>query len=295
MHSGGRERLTRCRRILLLACLVLAAACKKPAPAPSAPASPPDLSMPSRSASSSPPAHPVDPGMERLLTAHYGNDEAKKEEVRGTVRALDAEADAAEKLAEENRRTMIIPAPPDFKPESVDRKVRLRLALQNTKLHPGDFLRIRLEMTNVGRQAIAYHEIGGGIFKYGNLSATRSVSLYVTDPSGHREKLDAAPASRKVKGAKPVDTGFNFLPANMPAADKEKWLQKTMAESAASQYFQVKLLPGEGGVPKAVEIVVAFGWSPDSIRFVSPDSSHATAKALSASFSTAGTPAPIVS
>jgi hypothetical protein len=50
-----------------------------------------------------------------------------------------------------------------------------------------------------------------------------------------------------------------------------------------------------GGVPKVVEIVVAFGWSPDSNRFVSPVSSYATAKALSESFSTTGTPVSIVS
>ncbi len=50
-----------------------------------------------------------------------------------------------------------------------------------------------------------------------------------------------------------------------------------------------------GGVPKAVEIVVAFGWSPDSSRFFSPVSSHATTKALSELFSTTGTPASIFS
>jgi len=39
--------------------------------------------------------------------------------------------------------------------------------------------------------------------------------------------------------------------------------------------------PTQGGVPKAVEIVVAFGWvGPDSSLFFSPVSSHATAKAL---------------
>ena len=50
-----------------------------------------------------------------------------------------------------------------------------------------------------------------------------------------------------------------------------------------------------GRVPKAVEIVVAFGWCPDSSRFVSPFSSHATTKALSELFSTTDTPVPIVS
>jgi len=70
----------------------------------------------------------------------------------------------------------------------------------------------------------------------------------------------------------------------------------TLRYSASDETQSVEVSIDGGGVPKAVEIVVAFGWSPDSIRFVSPVSSHATAKALNELFSTTtGTPASIFS
>src|SRR5689334_7330136 len=104
------------RSLTLAAGLVFTAGCKEQTP----PARPPETAakLPM------PPSRPADdskgpsPAVERPT---------HEEAVRETMRGLDAKFDAEDKLAEINRRTMVTPAPADFKPEPADRKVRLRL------------------------------------------------------------------------------------------------------------------------------------------------------------------------
>jgi len=239
--------------LLVLAGFVLLAACRKSL-APSAvqsPAGSPQLPMPSiRSSPAGAGRAAKDLEFERVLDKHYGADTAKKDDMRNFKNALDAQIDAEIKLAEINRRTMVVPAPPDFRPEPVDRKVRLKLILEKTNIHPGDFLRFRLEMTNVGRQAIDYEENNSGLFKYGGLLDTDRISFYVTDPRGRRSKLIAAAAADKLRergerGVSSREPKFEFLPDSMPKEAKEKWFEQTQAMSAASTHFMVKLLPGE--------------------------------------------------
>jgi len=234
---------------MLLAGLVLLAACKK-STVPSigqSPAASPQLPMPPAPSSSNPRPASKDHEFERVLDVHYGTDTVKKNDMRNFKNALDAQIDAEIKLAEINRRTMVVPASPDFKPEPVGRKVRLKLILEKAKIHPGDFLRFRLEMTNVGRQAVDFVEFQSGLFKTGGLSDTDRISFHVTDPRGSRSKLDGVAASYKVRGwhEKHPESKFEFLPDSMPKEAKEKWFEQTQAMSAASTVFTVKLLPGE--------------------------------------------------
>lgn len=247
---------------LILAGIVLSTACKRAPATGQSSAGSLRLPMPPAPSSSSHISLAAnDPALERVLDKHYGNDTAKKAEFRGAMHALDAQIDAEIKLAEINHRTMVVPALPDFKPEPIDRKVRLRLILEKTKIHPGDFLRFRLEMTNVGRQAIDFVEFNSGLFKSGGMNDTDRISFYVTDSRGRREKLDGTAAKYKVRERNekhpeskfefPPDprpkskSEFEFLPDSMSKKDKEKWFEETAAMSAASTVFKVKLLPGE--------------------------------------------------
>lgn len=206
------------RLFTLAAGLVLAAACKKstpPAPVP-APAAADQLSMP--------PSRPPDSRPAPEGTALEG------------MKRLDALGDAQAKLAEIDQRTMVIPAPPDFKPEPIARKIRLNLILEKSKIRAGEEPRFRLELTNVGREPIDYQEYESSIFKGGSiLHSMRTISFYLTDKTGKR--LDLLPALGKGRPA-PVEY-------HAAKPDSEKEMLASNAMSQASTTFKVKLLPGE--------------------------------------------------
>lgn len=216
---------------------------------------PPNLSAPDKafptatSPSTQPDANTGDAAMQRALDKRYGPDAAKKAEILETKKELDAQIDYEERFTEENRRTMIVPPAPDFKPEAVDKKIRLRLFLENTRIRPGDLLKFRLEMTNVGRKQIDYEEYSASIFKFGGLLDSDTIAFYLIGPDGKKVELMPAAAADKIHGDEaatpPTAPNTLVVPGGLSPEGREKWLRDTNARSAASNNFQVRILPGE--------------------------------------------------
>lgn len=206
--------------LLLTALLAFVTACRKsPSSAPAqAPGTEARLPMPSPRPSEnsiSGASALKDPAMERVLENQFAGRPAEKEAMRGAMSALDAKVNAEEKLAEHHRRTMVTPAPADFKPEPVARKVRLRLVLEKRIINAGAYPRFRLELTNVGRETIDYQEYSPSIFvKNGRMIDSPTIVFFLTDSRKNRKEL-------------------------MPV------VFRSARPTPAGETFRVKLLPGE--------------------------------------------------
>lgn len=244
-------------RLRLMACFALGAglgitaACKKPAPADSSKesAATEQLAMPSsRPADSESAAVPVgkDPRMERALDERYAANPSKKEEMRQTMNELDARFSAEDRLAEINRRTMVTPAPPDFKPGQSARKIQLKLILEKQKIRAGEYPRFRLEMTNVGREAIDYQETSPSIFvKGGRLVDSSTILFFLTDSRNKRAELLPPVFTPRSASGLPAEKRIESPPSGLSEAELEKWFAETNAMGQAHATFKVKLLPGE--------------------------------------------------
>lgn len=159
---------------------------------------------------------------------------------------LDAQLDAEEKLAEFHRLTMVVPAPADFKPEPVARKIRLRLVLEKPTLRSGERPRFRLAMTNVGTEPIEYSETRASFFvKDASVLDSSSMRFYLIDRQGKRAKLLPKQPPETFEPNKSPGHDTVYLPDSMPEAEKEKWLKETNAMGQARATFKVKLKPGE--------------------------------------------------
>jgi hypothetical protein len=239
---------------LMGGCLVFfAGACKKSTslPATQSPADHVNLTMPeSRPAASATPNFSIktdgDPEMNRLIEKKYAADPAKAKAMMEFATKFDAQSDAELKLREFRRLTMVVPAPADFKPEPVARKIRLRLVLEKPTLHSGERPRFRLEMTNVGRETIDYQEWEASFFvKDASVLDSATMHFYLTDPKGKRTELLPKRPPNLSQATRSPGQGPFLLPDSMSTAEKEKWLKETNAMAAASANFHVKLLPGE--------------------------------------------------
>jgi hypothetical protein len=231
------------RRASAAALLMLAvAACKKPTPPASLrpPETATQLPMPApHTADGAAPSKKLadsDSEMEKLLDKKYAGKPAEKEAVKNEMRALDALGEAEEKLAAINQRTMVIPAPADFRPEPVARKVRLNLVLEKSKIRAGENPRFRLELTNVGRETINYQEYQSSIFRWGSiLHSMRTIRFYLIDEKGKRLKLHPELGTGR---AEPIHY-------HAATPDSEKEMREINALGQASTTFRVKLRPGD--------------------------------------------------
>ncbi|MEK9144178.1 MAG: hypothetical protein AAB339_01055, partial [Elusimicrobiota bacterium] len=68
---------------------------------------------------------------------------------------------------EEDRKELVRPAPPGFKPEAVDRKVKLTLIPRETSIRTGEEFWYALELQNLGREPMDYWEVPGSFMKDG--------------------------------------------------------------------------------------------------------------------------------
>ena len=203
---------------------------------------------PTASAASNVPADAEegDVGLNRLIDQKYASDPAKAKDIKAFAVQIDAQLDAEEKLTEFHRRTMVAPAPANFKSEPVARKIRLRLVVEKPTLRSGERPRFRLEMTNVGRETIEYSESRASFFvKNASVLDSEIMHFYLTDPEGRRDELVPKPPPHTFQPETSHENATFYLPDSMPKAEKEKWLKETNAMSRAHSTFKVKLLPGE--------------------------------------------------
>jgi len=239
-------------RLALILGVVFAAGCRKsagPASSEQSPAQSASLPMPAPHDSSLPTKADAqaknDAGLYHLIEKRYAADPQKKKAMLEDAVKLNATLDAEDQLAERNRRTMVDPAPADFKPEPVARKIRLKLILENSTIPRGGRPRVRLELTNVGRDSIDYQEYESSFFVKdgGLLDSTRTIHFFLTDRRGRRVELSPGQTPASFQSNRSTEA-FD-VPAGLSEAEKKKWLVETYAMSRASTHFQVKLLPGE--------------------------------------------------
>lgn len=235
---------------LLGFCIFLAAGCKKSAVSPSTespaagvqltmPAPRPSVSATSGISESTPGAAKRDAESYRYIDERLASDPAGKEAMLRTAHELNARSDAREKLLAINHEMMVIPAPANFRPEPVARKIRLRLTLENTIIHQGQRLRFRLEMTNVGREAIVYSPLDASIFRSGSLLHTRNIHFMITNFQKEKSELQAP---LPLDSSRPTEIAY---PNGVTDAEKESLAEEANARSEAGSDFEVKLMPGE--------------------------------------------------
>mgnify|MGYP001615354721 CR=1 FL=1 len=87
-----------------------------------------------------------------------------------------------EELEAEDRKELVTPAPPDFKPEGEERKLKLTLIARDSKIRKGENFWYRLEVQNVGPRAIPF-KAKWSFFKVGYGEAL-NYRFLVTPPGG---------------------------------------------------------------------------------------------------------------
>lgn len=246
MNLKAKVDIKRVGHFALAAGLVIAAACKQ-SPPPSSRGTPDtDVRLPMPDSARAPVNGAKGPDLDHTLDKRYSGNPAEKEEIRSTMSQLDAKLAAEDKLAEIRRQTMVTPAPADFKPETAARKVRLKLILEKSVIRKGELPRFRLEMTNVGREAIDYQEIRSSLFaKGGTLLNTLTMRMYVTDSRRRRKALLPPSTPRPGGRGRTRSSARITVPSGLPEADMKKWFMETNAMGQAHATFKVKLLPGE--------------------------------------------------
>ncbi len=169
------------------------------------------------------------------IEKRYSSDPKKLE----LARQLYAEADVEDKQAVIDQKTMVAPAPAGFHPEPVARKIRLTLVLEKSMIRRGERPRFRLEMTNVGREAVRYSDLHESFFKSGYLDSTDKIRFQLTGPLGRKTRLSSPLA---LGSFRPEEIKF---PPGMTDADKAKWAEKINNQSGGSSHLNITLAPGE--------------------------------------------------
>jgi hypothetical protein len=88
-----------------------------------------------------------------------------------------------------DRAELVRPAPADFQPENVRRKLAIKLVLENKKVRIGQQPRYRLELQNVGREDLFLAESDKSFIKFGRLTWQFKFKALLTPPGGDEERL----------------------------------------------------------------------------------------------------------
>lgn len=147
---------------------------------------------------------------------------------------------AREVKAARDRAELVRPAPLDFKPENADRRIRLRLIAQREMMRAGESFWYRLELQNVGRTPIHWHE-KSSFFKQGRLSySQQGMKFFVRQPDGKEWGL-TPPLSVLLLGQYPKDFAF---PPGTSEAEKARLFKRMVAMGDINE-LSITLFPGE--------------------------------------------------
>lgn len=151
---------------------------------------------------------------------------------------------AAQDRQEENDRSELVQPPPSgWKPENAKRKLKLTLLSEKTMIRKDEPFRYRLEVQNVGREAVSLVELVDSFIKSGNIDGLGPFELYVTPPGGKEQRLWRP--WQDLDGAMlPLGKEITF-PGTMTAAEKEAAFERMNLESAAAGQLSLRLKPGE--------------------------------------------------
>lgn len=144
-------------------------------------------------------------------------------------------------LQERNdRRELVLPAPAGFKPEAVDKKLKLTLRLREQTIHRGQKLWYRVEIQNLGRKPVFFTE------NESFLKDKRSIS-----EGAFRLILAGPDASTRTLGFTPNLISGNEVELHLPG--QERWTKEESTAIVANlndytrraRGLSVELNPGE--------------------------------------------------
>lgn len=234
-HLRGMRISSACKRLWAVAACLLATAC---------------LAMPAVAAGSSKKLTPEQEEFRKTLTpqdrALLEGREMTPEE-RQQMNPYDA---IRAKLDERDRREYYRPAPPDFKPEDVARKLKLTLVPESRMLRKGKPFRYRVEVQNVGNKPVYFSEYKSFI-KTGKIEFERwaKYKFYMTDPDGHKRVIEP---SLTYRASSPPGSDWVSKPMTREEADKfEKVLALQTFEEMEGFNLSMNLQPGDALVSKA--------------------------------------------
>lgn len=223
------------------------AGCKEHEPPKAPPPAPP-----ASQEKASVPLSPEKQARYRKMKAEFDAEMAK---IPPDQRAREEAFAARVKAADEAE--LVRPAPPGFKPEPFRRKVRLKLIPKKTVLKPGEVLWYRVELQNLGREAISFNPSGRSFWKAGNAEFDKWRFL-ITPPGG--KEVDALIQYYLQDGVGPGARG------RMNAAQREDHAFRMLRLNS----LNVAVMPGETLVTKAWRLLSYTELNDQSYRDITP-------------------------
>lgn len=148
---------------------------------------------------------------------------------------------AREAKAVQDRAELVRPAPPDFKPENADRRIRLRLTSQKEMMRADERFWYRLELQNVGRKPIYWHE-KSSFFKHGRIGYTH-FKFFVRQPDGKEWEVGPPlPYFRRPRK--------ELFPPGVTPAEEARLFKRLVAKGDVND-LSITLFPGETLVTRA--------------------------------------------
>jgi len=141
-----------------------------------------------------------------------------------------------------DRKELISPPPPDFRPEAVGRKIKLGVVVEKKILRRGDRLRFRLLVQNIGTKTVDWNE---DFFKLEKVNGAGSVlewKYILTEPGGVEVKLERAFRP----SPDPLEYGDQIIfPEHWTDDQIEAEKRRISAASEASGSLRARLYSGE--------------------------------------------------
>ncbi len=150
-----------------------------------------------------------------------------------------AQADLDNKQSAIDRPIYVTPAPKRFKAQGKGPRLKMRLVLEKSKIHKGDPIRYRLEITSVGTEPYLFGEFSSSFFKTGRVPSDAFI-LLIKDSSG---KTQSAHSPRL--GHTDILLNEIEFPPGLSEEDKAARVKKMGREKSASGTVLQRLAPGE--------------------------------------------------
>ncbi|TPW20249.1 MAG: hypothetical protein FD126_1873 [Elusimicrobia bacterium] len=188
-----------------------------------------------------------------LHTALIGAEKDRMSEaaaLRARVESTREESEIKAEVRKADQKELVRPAPKGFKPEDVRRKVRVTLVPRETTIKVGESFWYRLELQNVGKESIEYHE-SPSFLKDGLRWDMLKWGFEVILPDGSREKmiLGRYYEERNLdhRPRRPIDVPDS---KNLTETEARTWARRDSLRRNAQRDFHVTLRPGESIITK---------------------------------------------
>lgn len=184
-----------------------------------------------------------------LPAALFAGEKDQKSEaaaaLRARVESTHEETEIQAEVRKADQREMVRPAPKGFKPGDARRKVRVTLVPRETTIKVGESFWYRLELQNIGKEAIEYHE-APSFLKDGLRWDKLKWGFEVILPDGSKEKmiLGRFYEERNLdhRPRRPIDVPDS---KNLTETEARTWARRDSLRRNAQRDLHVTLRPGE--------------------------------------------------